>query len=39
MLYIQKVDDYLNFLTDEVAEDFIEKSEILEQLLNRFMSF
>ena len=39
MLHIQKIDDCLNILTDEVAEDFIEKSEILEQLLNRFMSF
>ena len=47
MLYIPKIDDYLETLTDEEVKDFvyknfdetIRKKEILEKFLNHFISF
>ena len=50
MLYIPKIDDYLEILTDEEVKDFvainfseyfkfIKKNKILEKLLNCFISF
>ena len=47
MLYIQKIDDYLEILTYEEVKDFVAKNfnetikkiKILEKLLNRFTSF
>ena len=47
MLYIQKIDDYLEILTYEEVKDFvaknfnetIKKKKILEKLLNHFTSF
>ena len=48
MLYIQKIDDYLEILTYEEVKDFVaknfnetikKKKKILEKLLNRFTSF
>ena len=47
MLYIPKIDEYLQILTDEKVKDFVvknlnetvRKKRILEKLINRFMSF
>ena len=50
MLYIPKIDNFLKILTDEKIKDFEsihfseylklqEKNKILENLLNRFISF
>ena len=50
MLYIPKIDGYLELLTDEEVKDFVarnfseyfkskEKKKVLEKLLNCFMSF
>ena len=50
MLYIPKIDGYLELLTDEEVKDFIarnfseyfkskEKKKVLEKLLNCFISF
>ena len=47
MLYIPKIDEYLQILTDEKVKDFVvknlnktvRKKRILEKLINRFVSF
>ena len=50
MLYIPKIDGYLELLTDEEVKDFVarnfseyfkskEKKKVLEKLLNCFISF
>ena len=47
MLFILKIDDYLEILTDEEIKDFLainfseslRKEQILEKFLNRFVSF
>ena len=47
MLYIPKIDEYLQILTDEKVKDFVvknlnetvRKKRILEKLINCFISF
>ena len=47
MLYIPKIDEYLQILTDEKVKDFVvknlnetvRKKIILEKLINHFISF